>query len=135
MCWPDLNSSQGSGEAVEKSSMDTMTVMEDSAYPMKTEQHTDDKAVKLMLSPSQVQKLQGQLILLSHARHLVSKLIDECEEIAPCRSFLWRTQLLYSFVQENNDVHVSVSCSIKSLFGFCHFLCYFIYTVLIKTFF
>ncbi|KAL3885754.1 hypothetical protein ACJMK2_025795 [Sinanodonta woodiana] len=61
--------------------------------------------VRLMLFPSQIQKLNSLLALMAHQRDLVEKLLDT-ENDLPAESLTWRTQLQYSFIKDTRTVPV-----------------------------
>ncbi|XP_076457719.1 uncharacterized protein LOC143291635 isoform X3 [Babylonia areolata] len=66
----------------------------------------EEEEMKLMLFPSQIHKLTCLLSLLSHLRDLVGRLTDMAPRQPPATSFDWRSQLLYSFVEETRGVTV-----------------------------
>ncbi|KAK7479591.1 hypothetical protein BaRGS_00029140 [Batillaria attramentaria] len=63
--------------------------------------------LKLMLFPSQIQKLTSLIAYLSHLRDLLQRLIEMSPRQSPGMSFDWRSQLLYSFSEENRSVTVT----------------------------
>ncbi|XP_070202269.1 uncharacterized protein [Littorina saxatilis] len=69
-------------------------------------EEAEREELKLMLFPSQIHKLTNLLSLLSHMRNLVQRLIDMSPRQPPGMSFDWKSQLLYSFEEENRGVTV-----------------------------
>lgn len=97
--------------------MDTMNislpVLKELGDTKDSNKHTAEEEgdVRLMLFPSQIQKLTGLLSLLAHLRDLVQRLIRISSQRSPAASFDWKSQLLYTFGEESRSVTISVSAA------------------------
>lgn len=71
----------------------------------------EEEDMKLMLFPSQIQKLTSLLSLLAHLRDLLQRLIAATPQQPPSTCFDWKSQLLYAFTEENHGASISVRIS------------------------
>lgn len=87
----------------------TITSITKEEEEKKEETPVDNSEVKLMLFPSQIQKLSSLLALLAHLRDFIERMIEN-ENDQLTSSFDWRSQLKYTFDKDNKSVPIKVSC-------------------------
>ncbi|XP_071095883.1 uncharacterized protein [Haliotis cracherodii] len=106
----------GDAESVQEANtmqpLDTMNILvpeekKESVVVVETVVEEDDKTeVKLMLFPSQIQKLTCLLALLAHLRDLIHRLMELAATQAPATTFDWKCQMMYNFKEDTKAVTI-----------------------------
>lgn len=73
----------------------------------KQEEPIDNSELRLMLFPSQIQKLTSLLALMAHLRDFLERMI-EAENNDAIGTFQWSSQLRYYYNKDNKGVTVKV---------------------------
>lgn len=80
----------------------------------KLEEPIDNSELKLMLFPSQIQKLTSLLALMAHLRDFMERMI-EAENNDAFSTFQWNSQLRYYYNKDTKGVTVKVRVSDHSV--------------------
>lgn len=71
----------------------------------------DRGELRLMLFPSQIQKISSLIALMAHQRDLLQRL-NAAQEFAKeslAEHFMWKAQMQYSYVEDKKSANVTVS--------------------------